>query len=1095
MADPLCSQCLATGLAVLPVRQTLLPKKFMVDRNVGDESKIQWDELPPILQMPPWADCKWQGENFGDNAQPGLRVMRGGYLYVHYPSARTTIYGVSGQWEVYTVNHSGTFSLSEPGLPKSPLSIEEEGKTPCSRCGGAPQTKLGYITIPKPDECTEAYLAFSEHPWSTATRRRIEGDPASRMKRINPQRIHAESGEGSAGAGWANASLFEIKKVLEYCPEVNYRILENVWAQIDLREEIVPQAKTTAAFHELTAHSRSGISTDPKLCGLHSRDVLRRWHSVFASVFRYTSAETDTRKYANNSLETPIDQGSDWSRSIVANYLQPMSQRSKTHPGILLALDDPLGVAYELNGCLNQLQSFRMQYETQRRAEIQAAYAIEELPATVAYKESNRQLTKKELDQRKLGPNAHVEPVDVPAVYGYEAKTGMQYVREEARTDYHVIQSPQDALEEARRGGLLGAKMYDAKKDGSYKNRVVQKSREPMTEAEYAQRKPYLAADATVEPVTIGGGDYTYDGISTSEPETRYVVKQSDASALQEASRPGPLMTKVLDDRIWSWSDFHDTADYFQEVDWVRYNAFKGNYQSFIDDQKSLVELRCKALAQWLQYDGLYPVLEDYDPDVGAECLSCAEALECLLEGIDASDDGMALYAQWAELKIQGSKNLLVRLLSCGLKQEEVHVTSVLKAAYEHRDTDFDDVAKVNPWTQHMKAPINLYKAQIGIHVSNTWSADDKGDQRITVPKTGTKVKPVQTKVNAQRFEAWETLGGGGRRGHSTKWWGRDYVLFKWIGFNRRVDKLGANIIYRYLLNGRCSDPSIDEALKKNTIFGLKTEHDRLIENTRINNKLSRALRESSAWRGMKNAAGNAGAERQKELTSRGAGLTVIVGSAEVFRLMYLLNIARQEGLDNWVLNRQILACTSVIAQCTFDVAAQVARARELIDRVHVPFSSAAYCRYKVGSGIFAGIASGFAVWNDVGNLQKESEVGVRRGVLWCKLGVDIMQASASLYVAATFSARIVGAAAMCTALAEFGAMRILGMMLGPWGILLSVLIEVILWRASDDEVENWIEKSAFGEADTRLQDWLDHPDKQLDELGKALYAAGYRIE
>jgi hypothetical protein len=105
------------------------------------------------------------------------------------------------------------------------------------------------------------------------------------------------------------------------------------------------------------------------------------------------------------------------------------------------------------------------------------------------------------------------------------------------------------------------------------------------------------------------------------------------------------------------------------------------------------------------------------------------------------------------------------------------------------------------------------------------------------------------------------------------------------------------------------------------------------------------------------------------------------------------------------------------------------------------------------------------------------------------------MQASASLYVAATFSARIVGAAAMCTALAEFGAMRILGMMLGPWGILLSVLIEVILWRASDDEVENWIEKSAFGEADTRLQDWLDHPDKQLDELGKALYAAGYRIE
>jgi len=155
--------------------------------------------------------------------------------------------------------------------------------------------------------------------------------------------------------------------------------------------------------HELTSDSRNAASKDPQKCGLHDQDVLRRWYSRWPAQFRYSVGEGDTQGftmdkesfvYSNNSLEAPFDRGDDkWRVAILANTIEPMAARGKPHPGILLALDDPLGVAGELVGAMNQLHEFRMQYETQRRAEIEASSAIRDLPALAAYKESNRQIS------------------------------------------------------------------------------------------------------------------------------------------------------------------------------------------------------------------------------------------------------------------------------------------------------------------------------------------------------------------------------------------------------------------------------------------------------------------------------------------------------------------------------------------------------------------------------------------------------------------------------------------------------------------------------------------------------------------------------
>jgi hypothetical protein len=1149
-----CSQCLATGLAILPVRQTLLPSRFKVDVDIGEGTNPVWKDLPQMLSMPAWAGCEWEGQKFGADAKPGLRIMRAGYLYVHYPEARMTVYGVAGKWEVYTVNESGTFSLSGPDAPKPPLTAAGEGGAPCSRCGPSSVKSLSHITIPDPANCAQAYVAFSQHAWTRATRQRVAADPGARMTAIKPAQIIEQTSPTASGTHWTNLNEDEVQKVLEYCPHVPYAILWNYEASSKLTEKVVSQAMPGHYHHELTAHSRDATSKDPEECGQHDHDVLRRWYSRWPAQFRYSMGEGDTKGfkmgkesfvYSNNSLEAPADRGDGkWRLALLANTIEPMAARGKPHPGILLALDDPLGVAGELVGAMNQLHEFRMQYETQRRAELEASTAIRDLPALAAYKESNRQLTKTELKQRMLGPDARIDEVHVPA---WDSSTTSPTTmvptttHHPATIEYRVRQSPQDALAEAKRGGLLGKKLYDTETGDSYRQRVIEKSRERMSAWELEERRPYLGKDAVISEGTHTTGGSPSLGIPSST-DTYYTVQQSDSSALKEADRPGPLQTKVLDDRIWAPTDFHNAADYYQEVDWKRHDAFVKNYKNFLDAREKLLEARSRVVSEWLKYEGLIAVLEDYDAGVDDEALACAEVIEDLLEGIDAAEPGKKLYAEWAELKVSGKKNLLVRLLSCGMPSEEENVTIVLRKAYDFRDTRFDDLSKVNQWAQHMKLPVGLYRSTMGASIHDILANRGAG---IKVPGSANRLKPLPSTLfddfHTQRFNAMEALGGGGLRDRTVssitgkeyvpaRWWGRDYKLFQWIGFNRKVEWLGSNIVYRFLLTGWFDDARIDAELLKNTVPELNKAAEELTRNTDIT-EVSKASRDATRWKVDERGAlpkdapkddvkAALGRDTQKQLTARGAGLAAIVGAAELARLYFLLQATDKPNVDQWVLKRQILACGSVIMQCCFDLAAQAARANEIPAGEAVQYISRGSRFTRFSSGVFGGMASLLSSTIDWHNLGKEQEKNeIRYAILWCKLGLDSAQALFGLYVAATYSRRVTGAVRMsgvlirylsrevaietvatgmtvvARSLFTFGSRRILGMLLGPWGMLASVLIEVAIWRASDDRMEDWVEKSAFGKTDTRKLGWLNDPDLQLDELGRALYEVGYRDE
>ncbi|MGJ7604372.1 T6SS effector BTH_I2691 family protein [Variovorax sp. LT1R20] len=1092
-----CSQCTATGLAILPVRMAVLPRKFIVDKDVGEKNRNVWEDLPGVLKMPDWAHCKWTGRNLGGNAQAGLRAMRSGYLYVYYPTARKTVYGVIAKWEVYTVNESGSFSLTAAAAPKPSLTIREEQSAPCKRCGPQSGKTLGHITIVDPEDCHTAYIAFSEHAWSRNTRLHMEKEPATRMMHIQPADMLKKKGAGEQGQGWVNADITKIQSVLEYCPDVNEHIVKNFYERQKIAEEMIDQDEPGTLLHELSPWSRRAISTDPKLCGLHNPDILRSWGSIYKSLFRWADNEPDTKGYtfgnefhiyANNSLETRRSQKNDWDVRIVQNYLDPMKLRSgDAHPGVLLALDDPLGVALELNGILGKNLMDLVQYETQRKAEIEAANAIHAFPIAWAHKQSSRQLTKDEYDERRPAAGFTKEEIPVPAEYGYNGKTGDKYVISEARTDYRIIQSPEDAWAEAKSGGPLGKKIFNVEEEGEYRARVIRKSAEPMSEREYEERKSFLAPEAQVdieeEPIIGSPGDLS----GGSQTISRYTVRQSDEAALKEAESPGPLMQKVLRDTQWAWSDFHDATDYYQNVDWERFNYFNASYKNFLKDHAEVVKDRCDALADWLQYDGLFLIFDDYDSTSKDECLQLATVMNDLLDGIDSSDGGMSLYSQWAELKIQGKKNLLVRTLCHCRADKEEDVMAVLRAAYALRDKEFVKLDQIDPMAKNVKAVPNIYRAQLGVQVHEALAGKGKG---IQTPK-GVQIHQQLPKMNATIFAAMETMGGGGSREITpqTRWYGRDYTLFKWIGINKRMDRLGANIIYFFLLDGTADDAAVRAEVGKNVQSELHAKAEEVIKNTRTNPAVTPTQAET--WKKLGKEPADKGLVRQKELTSRGAFLAITVGLVEFGRLLYLLDYARTKKYDNWILTRQLLGCSSVVAQCSFDLAAQVERARQLNAGAELPFKTPAYCRFKFFSGLCGGISSGLAVYDDLLAVGRERLSGFRKGLLCTKAVLDFSQAIASIYVATTYSVRAAGAMEVCLGLASFGAGRIFGMIIGPWGILLTVIVEIIIWRTADDEIEKWVQQSAFSNGKHRKISWLNEPELQMEALGQAMNSTG----
>ena len=189
-----CEACRSTGLAILPVRYTVVP----VTCSAANVAPLSTARL---------------GSN--DLVEGGykyaLRTARKGMLYVYYEQSGP--YG-GNYWEAYAVAENGT--LWPQASAAAARAIDGGGLPTCTRSGHN-HLRKEFITIQRPETCGTVWLAYSQHTWTPATLERYARDGAlraERMQPIQPAKWIQTAEEAGDHAPIGDASVFQ--SIMEY---------------------------------------------------------------------------------------------------------------------------------------------------------------------------------------------------------------------------------------------------------------------------------------------------------------------------------------------------------------------------------------------------------------------------------------------------------------------------------------------------------------------------------------------------------------------------------------------------------------------------------------------------------------------------------------------------------------------------------------------------------------------------------------------------------------------------------------------------------------------------------------------------------------
>ncbi|RBB57628.1 T6SS effector BTH_I2691 family protein, partial [Xanthomonas oryzae] len=189
-----CEVCNGTGLAILPVRYTVVPASCP-GAGLGPFPKGRGSK----------EDVSAAGYDYA------VRTLRQGMLYLFYEQSGP--YG-SRQWEAYAVAENGTLWRQVSGY--AARRIAGGGVPSCSRpVHNAKRMEL--ITLRYPHLCGTVWVMFSEHLLTPATLKRYAADATLRAERMQPitpkQWIGAPQAKGDTVP---LASADALKAVLEY---------------------------------------------------------------------------------------------------------------------------------------------------------------------------------------------------------------------------------------------------------------------------------------------------------------------------------------------------------------------------------------------------------------------------------------------------------------------------------------------------------------------------------------------------------------------------------------------------------------------------------------------------------------------------------------------------------------------------------------------------------------------------------------------------------------------------------------------------------------------------------------------------------------
>lgn len=315
-----CDVCRSTGLAILPVRYTVVPASCNV--SLGGLSPAHASDV----------DVSAAGYTYA------LRTLRQGLLYLYYEQGP---YGPE-YWECYAIAENGT--LWRQPTAYSARAIAGGGLPSCGRSGHDPM-RTEFITLQRPHLCGTVWLAYSQHPWTPATLDRYGADSALRAERMQP--IEPARWITSARAEGDQAPL---KDAAGLASIMEYRWLDN------------------------PSGDPPDLPYSSALPGASNPDGALRNVRLHAHGTRYPWSRRD---YPRSDGVDPRQQRFERLKQHSSNGR--IGSDRQEYPPMLLGLWDAVGVVHELSGYCNDLVACINQFKSERELEVSAVDQIEQI--------------------------------------------------------------------------------------------------------------------------------------------------------------------------------------------------------------------------------------------------------------------------------------------------------------------------------------------------------------------------------------------------------------------------------------------------------------------------------------------------------------------------------------------------------------------------------------------------------------------------------------------------------------------------------------------------------------------------------------------
>ena len=344
MTDKPCG-CQKQGLAILPVRYTVIPSVF-------EQKTPNWANLSSVTTA-----------TLDSSYQYHVRSMRNGFLYVYLPNEIG-----KDKWQVYTIDDDGNlYKQNSPNNVKTYNELVEGGAFQCPNLKNN-ETHNKFITIPNPTEQKEVYIAFNEIPWHEETLKKHEQEPEKRMQKIDLEQWKGNQPRTLISATTATKQALE--QILDLDPTFDQNKL-----RYDQSDTIV------TSYNNDSEDKPSKDSPKEVFFGQLSYD--RKGFNKETRQGNFQPFGYDKQVLYSNTTRTP------WTKQkgVSAMLESTMAKYSTGYSPLIIALEDPIGIALELNGYYSEIFAKNNQYRQERELEFQAFESYEYALQILTYKE------------------------------------------------------------------------------------------------------------------------------------------------------------------------------------------------------------------------------------------------------------------------------------------------------------------------------------------------------------------------------------------------------------------------------------------------------------------------------------------------------------------------------------------------------------------------------------------------------------------------------------------------------------------------------------------------------------------------------------